>query len=122
MTKRLILGRGATKRIVKRGTPIKRDGRQTIKKSERAKLLNPKVDVKNPEIFFATVAASWTQNGSRNAEISITYYDRTTGATVSDVALSPLSRENDLLAEGTQILVVKTVDGAIYLLNAECPQ
>lgn len=72
--------------------------------------------------FFATVAASWTQNGARNAEISITYYDRTAGATVAAVALSPLSRENDLFAEGTQILVVKTVEGAIYLLNAECPQ
>lgn len=120
--KKIVLGRGATKRIVKRGTPIKRDGRQTLKKAERAKLLNPKVDVKNPEIFLATVAASWTQNGSRNAEISIAYYDRTAGATVTAVALSPLSRENDLLAEGTQILVVKTVDGAIYLLNAECPQ
>ncbi|MBQ2788188.1 MAG: hypothetical protein IJE97_01025 [Thermoguttaceae bacterium] len=82
----------------------------------------PKEETKVPEIFFATVAASWTQNGARNAEISITYYDRTAGATVSGVALSPLSRENDLLAEGTQILVVKTVDGAIYLLNAECPQ
>lgn len=82
----------------------------------------PKEETKVPEIFFATVAEPWTQNGSRNAEISIAYYDRTAGATVSDVALSPLSRENDLLAEGTQILVVKTVDGAIYLLNAECPQ
>lgn len=82
----------------------------------------PKEETKVPEIFFATVSASWTQNGSRNAEISITYYDRTAGATVSAVALSPLSRENDLLAAGTQILVVKTVDGAIFLLNAECPQ
>lgn len=82
----------------------------------------PKKETKVPEIFFATVAEPWTQNGSRNAEISIAYYDRTAGATVTAVALSPLSRENDLLAEGTQILVVKTVDGAIYLLNAECPQ
>lgn len=87
-------------------------------------LLTPKSkeETKVPEIFFATVAEPWTQNGSRNAEISIAYYDRTAGATVSDVALSPLSRENDLLAAGTQILVVKTVDGAVYLLNAECPQ
>ena len=38
--KKFVLGRGATKRIVKRGTPIKRDGRQTIKKAERAKRLN----------------------------------------------------------------------------------
>lgn len=35
--KKIVLGRGATKRIVKRGTPIKRDGRQTVKKAERAK-------------------------------------------------------------------------------------
>lgn len=87
-------------------------------------LLTPRFEKKTPvpEIFFATVAAPWTQNGSRNAEISIAYYDRTAGATVSAVALSPLSRENDFLAAGTQILVVKTIGGAIYLLNAECPQ
>lgn len=118
-----VLTEDAARAIVKAGTAKKYRLTQIVRKPTLAETpQKPEKETKVPEIFFATVAASWTQNASRNAEISITYYDRTSSATVADVALSPLSRENDLLAKGTQILVVKTVDGAIYLLNAECPQ
>ena len=118
-----VLTEDAAREIVKAGTPKKYRSTQIVRKPTLVETpQKPEEEIKVPEIFLATVAASWTQNGARNAEISITYYDRTAGATVAAVALSPLSRENDLFAEGTQILVVKTVDGAIYLLNAECPQ
>lgn len=118
-----VLTEDAAREIVKAGTAKKYRSTQIVRKPTLAETpQKPEKETKVPEIFLATVAEPWTQNGSRNAEISISYYDRTAGATVAGVALSPLSRENDLLAEGTQILVVKTVDGAIYLLNAECPQ
>ena len=118
-----VLTEDAAREIVKAGTPKKYRSTQIVRKPTLVETpQKTEEEIKVPEIFLATVAASWTQNDTRNAEISITYYDRTAGATISAVALSPLSRENDLLAEGTQILVVKTVDGAIYLLNAECPK
>lgn len=54
--KKIVLGRGATKRIVKRGTPIKRDGRQTIKRAERAKVLS------NFDVRPAKICRSWSRN------------------------------------------------------------
>lgn len=62
--KKFVLGRGATKRIVKRGTPIKRDGRQTIKKAERAKRLSEKASEFPPletKSFVLSVQADASQ-------------------------------------------------------------